>query len=155
MTTGTASRTTGRSAGGAPTPPKVDTDNDGMGDCVEAWTSTATASCDFVGDTIYFAKASLLPLTNPEGGRDGDFDIDGDGLMADYVGDVIWAAKFGLICGASASRTLTGQGSQQGAVGEGRPWVGWMEACRGLHLAHYEPMVCGARRITSSRSREG
>jgi len=50
----------------------------------------------FVGDTIYYAKAALLPRASF--GKTMDFDIDRNGAV-DLVGDVIQEAKFALIPG--------------------------------------------------------
>ena len=51
---------------------------------------------DFVGDTIYHAKAALLPRASF--GKTMDFDIDKNGTV-DFVGDVTQEAKFALIAG--------------------------------------------------------
>ena len=100
-----------------------------MATCQEAADVNGDGITDFVGDTIFYAKASLPAVTHPEGGRDGDFDIDGNSLMADYVGDVIWAAKLGLIKAASASRTFSGQDCTKGRSVKAAPRsVGWRHA---------------------------
>jgi hypothetical protein len=49
-----------------------------------------------VADTIYYAKAALLPLALF--GKDGDFDLNGDGVI-DFGADVLQEAKFALFPG--------------------------------------------------------
>jgi len=77
-------------------PTVVDTDGDGKGDCKEAADVNGNGTVDFVGDTIYYAKAALLPPASF--GKTMDFDIDKNGTV-DFVGDVIQEAKFALIAG--------------------------------------------------------
>jgi hypothetical protein len=77
-------------------PAVVDTDGDGRGDCKEAADADGNGVVDFVADTIYYAKAALLPPALF--GKDGDFDIDGNNLV-NFVGDVLEEAKFGLLTG--------------------------------------------------------
>jgi alpha-tubulin suppressor-like RCC1 family protein len=77
-------------------PTAVDTDGDGKGDCKEAADVDGNGKVDFVGDTIYYAKAALLPAASF--GKTMDFDIDKNGKV-DFVGDVIQEAKFALING--------------------------------------------------------
>jgi hypothetical protein len=77
-------------------PDALDTDGDGTGDCLEAADVNGDGIVGFVGDTIYYAKAALLPPG--VFGKDGDFDINGDGII-DFAGDVIQEAKFALITG--------------------------------------------------------
>ena len=73
-----------------------DSDGDGLGDCKEAADVDGNGIVDFVGDTIYYAKAALLPPDRF--GKDGDFDLNGDGVI-DFGLDVIQEAKFALIPG--------------------------------------------------------
>jgi Tol biopolymer transport system component len=77
-------------------PTKVDTDGDTVGDCVEAADVDGNTLVNFVGDTIYYARAALLPPASF--GKTMDFDIDKNGLV-NFVGDVIFEARFGLIPG--------------------------------------------------------
>jgi hypothetical protein len=77
-------------------PTAVDTDGDGKGDCKEAADVDGNGFVGFVGDTIYYAKAALLPRASF--GKTMDFDIDRNGAV-DLVGDVIQEAKFALIPG--------------------------------------------------------
>jgi len=74
----------------------VDSDGDGRGDCKEAADLDGNGTVDFVGDTIYYAKAVLLPSASF--GKTMDFDINKNGL-ADFVGDVMQEARFALITG--------------------------------------------------------
>jgi len=74
----------------------VDTDGDGKGDCKEVADVDGNGLVGFVGDTIYYAKAVLLPRASF--GKTMDFDIDKNGTV-DFVGDVIQEAKFALITG--------------------------------------------------------
>ena len=66
-------------------PNVVDSDGDGMGDCKEAADVNGDTLVDFVVDTIYYAKAALLPRASF--GKTMDFDIDKNGIV-DFVGDV-------------------------------------------------------------------
>jgi arabinogalactan endo-1,4-beta-galactosidase len=77
-------------------PNVVDTDGDGKGDCKEAADVDGNGIVGFVDDTIYYAKAALLPAASF--GKTMDFDIDKNGTV-DFVGDVIEEAKFALING--------------------------------------------------------
>jgi len=74
----------------------VDSDGDGKGDCKEAADVDGNGLVNFVGDTIYYAKAALLPPASF--GKTMDFDIDKNGLV-DFVGDVMQEARFALITG--------------------------------------------------------
>jgi len=74
----------------------VDSDGDTHGDCKEAADVNGDGLMNFVGDTIYYAKAALLPPASF--GKTMDFDIDKNGTV-DFVGDVIQEAKFALIAG--------------------------------------------------------
>jgi syndecan 4 len=76
-------------------PNVIDSDGDGLGDCVEAADVNGDGIVDFVVDALSYADAALLGASF---GRDGDFDIDGNNNL-DFVGDVIWEAKFALITG--------------------------------------------------------
>jgi subtilisin family serine protease len=73
-----------------------DSDGDGRGDCKEAADVNGDGVVDFVADTIYYAKAALLPLALF--GKDGDFDLNGDGVI-DFGADVLQEAKFALFPG--------------------------------------------------------
>jgi alpha-tubulin suppressor-like RCC1 family protein len=77
-------------------PAVIDSDGDTKGDCKEAADVDGNGKVDFVGDTIYYAKAALLPAASF--GKTMDFDIDKNGKV-DFVGDVIQEAKFALITG--------------------------------------------------------
>jgi subtilisin family serine protease len=77
-------------------PAVVDSDGDGRGDCKEAADVDGDGVVDFVADTIYYAKAALLPPALF--GKDGDFDLNGDGVI-DFGADVIQEARFALIPG--------------------------------------------------------
>jgi subtilisin-like proprotein convertase family protein len=77
-------------------PTVVDSDGDGKGDCKEAADVNGDGLMNFVGDTIYYAKAVLLP--RDQFGKTMDFDIDKNGLV-DFVGDVMQEARFALITG--------------------------------------------------------
>jgi len=77
-------------------PAVLDTDGDGRGDCKEAADVNGDGVVDFVADTIYYAKAALLPPALF--GKDGDFDLNGDGVI-DFGADVIQEARFALIPG--------------------------------------------------------
>jgi len=72
-------------------PKKVDTDNDGKGDCKEAADVDGNGIVDYDGDAMYYAKAALWPTS--EFGKTMDFDIDKNGIL-DYIGDVIYEVKF-------------------------------------------------------------
>ena len=74
----------------------VDSDGDTRGDCKEAADVDGNGIVGFVGDTIYYAKAALLPRA--AFGKTMDFDIDKNGTV-DFIGDVIQEAKFALIPG--------------------------------------------------------
>jgi hypothetical protein len=78
-------------------PDKTNSDGDTRGDCKEAADVNGDGVVGFVGDTIAYAKAALLPAGCGAGqyGKDGDFDINGDGVI-DFVGDVIQEAKYAL-----------------------------------------------------------
>ena len=77
-------------------PTVVDSDGDGRGDCKEAADVDGNGLVNFVGDTIYYAKAALLPPATF--GQEGDFDIDGNNTL-NFTGDVIQEAQFALITG--------------------------------------------------------
>jgi len=74
----------------------VDTDGDGKGDCKEAADVDGNGVVSFVSDTIYYAKAVLLPSASF--GKTMDFDIDKNGIVT-FVGDVVQEARFALIAG--------------------------------------------------------
>jgi len=74
----------------------LDSDDDTRGDCKEAADVDGNGLVNFVGDTIYYAQAVLLPPGSF--GRTMDFDIDKNGLV-DFVGDVMLEAQFTLITG--------------------------------------------------------
>jgi hypothetical protein len=71
----------------------TDTDNDGLGDCKEAADVDGNGLVDFGGDTLYYARAALLPRVSF--GRTMDFDINKDGLV-DFGADVLGVAKYAL-----------------------------------------------------------
>jgi len=81
----------------------VDSDSDGIGDCQEAADVDGSGTVAFGGDVLAYAEAALLPagLGPPAQpgtfGKDGDFDINGDGIV-DFVSDAIPVAKiaFGI-----------------------------------------------------------
>jgi hypothetical protein len=77
-------------------PNVVDTDGDTRGDCKQAADVDGNGLVSFVGDTIYYAQAVLLPPGSF--GKTMDFDIDKNGLV-DFVGDVMQEAWFALITG--------------------------------------------------------
>jgi hypothetical protein len=74
----------------------VDSDGDTRGDCKEAADVDGNGLVNFVGDTMYYAKAGLLPSASF--GKTMDFDIDKNSIVT-FVGDVIQEAKFALIAG--------------------------------------------------------
>jgi hypothetical protein len=80
-------------AGWGTNPNAIDSDGDGLGDCKEAADVNGDGIVDFVGDTLYYARAALLPRASF--GRTMDFDINKDGLV-DFGGDVIQETKFAL-----------------------------------------------------------
>jgi hypothetical protein len=77
-------------------PTAVDTDGDGKGDCKEAADVDGNGLVNFVGDTMYYAQAILLPPA--AFGNTMDFDIDKNGTL-NFVGDVMKEAQFALIGG--------------------------------------------------------
>jgi hypothetical protein len=77
-------------------PKVVDSDGDTLGDCKEAADVDGNGLVNFAGDTIYYAKAVLLPPGSF--GKTMDFDINKNGLV-DFAGDVMYAAQFALIPG--------------------------------------------------------
>jgi hypothetical protein len=74
----------------------VDSDGDTRGDCKEAADVDGNGLVNFVGDTMYYAQAILLPPASF--GKTMDFDINKNGLV-DFVGDVMLEAQFALITG--------------------------------------------------------
>jgi len=68
-----------------------DSDGDTRGDCVEAADVNGNGVVDFVEDTMYYARAVLLPRASF--GKTMDFDLDKNGV-ADFGGDAIQEAKF-------------------------------------------------------------
>lgn len=77
-------------------PLAVDSDGDGLGDCVEAADVDGNGVVDFGADTIGYAKAALLPAGSF--GKTMDFDIDKNGVV-DFGSDVIQIARFALFPG--------------------------------------------------------
>jgi subtilisin-like proprotein convertase family protein len=77
-------------------PTVVDTDGDTRGDCKEVADVDGNGLVDFVGDTMDYAQAVLLPPASF--GETMDFDIDKNGAV-DFVGDVMQEAQFALIKG--------------------------------------------------------
>ena len=83
-------------------PTKVDTDNDGIGDCKEAVDTDGNGIVDFGGDALNSARAALLPAGVGPGkfGKDGDFDLNGNDVVAgDFGADTLTVAKmaFGIL----------------------------------------------------------
>jgi hypothetical protein len=74
----------------------LDSDGDGKSDCKEVADVDGNGLVDFVGDTMYYAQAVLLPPASF--GETMDFDIDKNGAV-DFVGDVMQEAQFALITG--------------------------------------------------------
>ena len=77
-------------------PNAIDTDGDGLGDCVEAADVDGNGVVNFVGDLMDSARAILLPPT--KFGRDGDFDIDGNNVLS-LTGDLMTEARFAFVEG--------------------------------------------------------
>ena len=76
-------------------PTVVDSDGDGKGDCKEAADVNGDGLMNFVGDTVYYAQAVLLPPA--DFGKTMDFDIDKNGVF--NWGDVLQETKFAVIPG--------------------------------------------------------
>jgi len=77
-------------------PNRVDSDGDAKGDCVEVADVNGDGAVTFPVDLVYYLDAAFL---SPAAfGKDGDFDLDGDGVV-DFVSDVIREARFALIPG--------------------------------------------------------
>jgi len=74
-------------------PNVVDSDGDGLGDCVEAADVNGNGVVDFVEDVMYYARAILLPCASF--GKTMDFDLDKNGV-ADFGGDLLLEARFAL-----------------------------------------------------------
>jgi serine protease len=72
-------------------PNVVDSDGDGLGDCVEAADVNGNGVVDFVEDTLFYARATLLPRASF--GKTMDFDLDKNGV-ADFGGDLLQEARF-------------------------------------------------------------
>jgi len=77
-------------------PNVVDSDGDTRNDCKEAADVDGNGLVNFVGDTMYYAQAILLPPA--AFGYTMDFDINKNGVV-DFVGDVMLEAQFALIDG--------------------------------------------------------
>jgi len=75
-------------------PAAVDSDIDGIGDCVEAADVNGDGIVDFVVDTLSYAEVALLPAGTGAGqvGRDGDFDLNGNGSVG-FGDDVLTVAR--------------------------------------------------------------
>jgi len=69
----------------------VDSDGDTRGDCKEAADVNGNGVVDFVEDTMFYARATLLPRASF--GKTMDFDLDKNGV-ADFGGDAIQEAKY-------------------------------------------------------------
>jgi hypothetical protein len=76
-------------------PTKVETDGDGIGDCIEAVDTDGNGVIDFGSDTLNSARATLL---DPAAfGKDGDFDLDGNNVVAgDFGADTLTVARMSL-----------------------------------------------------------
>jgi hypothetical protein len=74
----------------------VDSDGDGLGDCMEAADVDGNGILDFGKDTMYYAKAALLPSASF--GKTMDFDLDKNGVV-DFGGDLLQEARFALFPG--------------------------------------------------------
>jgi hypothetical protein len=74
----------------------ADTDDDGIGDCLEASDTNGDEAVLFASDAISAVKATLLPAS--EYGRDGDYDINGDGRIL-FPTDAVMAVKAALEVG--------------------------------------------------------
>jgi len=77
-------------------PNVVDSDGDGLGDCVEAADVNGNGVVDFVEDVMYYARAVLLPRASF--GKTMDFDLDKNGVV-DFGGDLLQEARFALFPG--------------------------------------------------------
>ena len=76
-----------------------DTDGDGTKDCKEAVDTDGNGVVDFGGDALNSARATLLPAGVGAGkfGKDGDFDLNGNGVLpGDYGKDTLTTAKMSL-----------------------------------------------------------
>jgi len=77
-------------------PDVVDSDGDGLGDCVEAASTDGNSTVDFGGDGLNSARATLLPAGTGAGkfGKDGDFDLNGNNVLAgDFGADTLTVVK--------------------------------------------------------------
>jgi len=72
-------------------PTLVDSDGDGLGDCKEAADVNGNGVVDFVEDTMFYARAVLLPRASF--GKTMDFDLDKNGV-ADFGGDLLQEARY-------------------------------------------------------------
>ena len=77
-------------------PTKVDSDGDGIGDCIEAASTDGNGTVDFGGDGLNSARATLLPAGTGPGqfGKTMDFDLNGNSVVAgDFGADTITVVK--------------------------------------------------------------
>ena len=78
---------------------RTDSDGDGMKDCKEAADTDGNGVVDFGGDALASARATLLGAGVITGkfGKDGDFDLNGNGVVpGDYGQDTLNTAKMSL-----------------------------------------------------------
>jgi len=76
-------------------PAVIDSDGDTLGDCVEAVDTDGNGIIDFGGDALNSARATLL---SPGAfGKDGDFDLNGNNVLAgDFGADTLTTARMSL-----------------------------------------------------------
>jgi hypothetical protein len=76
-------------------PAVQDSDGDTLGDCTEAVDTDGNGVVDFGGDALNSARATLLPAA--AFGKDGDFDLNGNNVVAgDYGADTLTVTRFAL-----------------------------------------------------------
>ena len=76
-------------------PAVQDSDGDTLGDCTEAVDTDGNGIVDFGGDALNSARATLLPAA--AFGKDGDFDLNGNNVVAgDYGADTLAVVRFAL-----------------------------------------------------------